>query len=555
MLRSLRIIIGASVLSLGSAACTKDIAQVELTCAKGIDCVFTHENFQIFVPALAIPEGLRFTAMRVDDPPDSLTIVPGATWDLGPDGTTFHPAATAIITLPSNALDALDGVRLTELAVYRRTDENDEWVRVPLQVANTQERRFTATLTGLSVYTVMATPAFSVSLTQPTQHTIQTGGTVQLDADVQAEDGTALPDRPVIWDSENDGIATVNANGLVSGVAAGTTTVTARSGTAQSSRSIVVEAPPTGPPPASTEPVPGVGDVIIYDDDFSGFATMAARHARRNQLIGGVGPFYFYDGPDAGSSREALDSIITPGMAGSPFAYRIRMPAELNNYYQATMNAEIFHRPAVPSVRFNPPGTTLVVDMWLRVNLPRSNFLWIKGLELFHSFDRTQYSLNPSSATMGWANILAQSNQREVNMHIENGAADAPKQFRRWEDISNSVWRKHTFVYKASSGTGVARDGVNRWFVDGEKIIDASLAGLNSGWMLDRQNGVSASSTAPFPGNVGEKYTNVTGEQALLGLADDPVISIVWPGIISASAAGGGGTLDVGRIRVWYRAP
>lgn len=71
--------------------------------------------------------------------------------------------------------------------------------------------------------------------------------------------------------------------------------------------------------------------------------------------------------------------------------------------------------------------------------------------------------------------------------------------------------------------------------------------------MMDRRNSVSSSSTSPYPGNVGEKYTNVTGDEALLGLSDDPVVRIVWPGLFYPGTNGGGGTLDLGRIRIWYR--
>jgi hypothetical protein len=45
----------------------------------------------------------------------------------------------------------------------------------------------------------------------------------------------------------------------------------------------------------------------------------------------------------------------------------------------------------------------------------------------------------------------------------------------------------------------------------------------------------------------------VTGVQALQGLSDDAVTAIWVPGIFRGLSASGGGTFDIGRVRVWYR--
>ncbi len=543
--------LAGAALCMGSSAACSDVSGVELKCKAAIDCTFTEGGFSLLIPAAAIPGGLDLKATRVTNPPDSATIVPGTSWDLQPEGTTFTPRAIVAVVVHDSLLSRVPGVRASELRVYRR--EGLAWVPVDSQSTDSTQRVVTARLSGFSTYTVMGVPATSVTIA-PGQSTIVIGSTTPLTATVRSATNAVLPARVVEWSSSNDAVATVSSAGVVTGVSAGTVIITARSGTAQSTSSVTVNTPPVGPPPPPpTEPTPGAGDVVVYDDDFSGFSTLALRRAQRNALVSGAAPFYFYDGPDPGSERAILDSIIAPGYAGSPFAYRLRVPADYNNFRQATMNSRVFYRSPTPTTPFNPAGTTLVVDMWLRVNYPTSALYWIKGLELFHSFDRTQYSIYLTGGSLGWGNIHPQSNNKEIYFHVENGAADAPTRFRRWTDITTNEWRKHTFVYKASSGTGTARDGVARWYVDGERLIDASLTGLNTGWMMDRQNGVASNSTSPYPGNVGDKYSNTTGDQALLGLSDDPVINIVFPGIFSTSAAGGGGTIDIGRIRVWYR--
>jgi len=306
----------------------------------------------------------------------------------------------------------------------------------------------------------------------------------------------------------------------------------------------VVERPATPTPPADT----ARAETVLYDDTLSGFASLAARHARLAQLRASGLPFYFFDGPTDPQYRELADTILAGGWNGAPYFYRITIPT-LGALEQRSVYAQV-HR--APAGAFHPAGSTLVVDYWLRISYPTPPY-WVKGLMLLHNYDRTQVGINNSSGALGWANALPQSNQRDIFMHQEDGAADAPRRFRRWADVADGQWHRHTVVYRASSGTGTARDGVLRYFVDGEKLLDASAEGLASGWMRDRRNGVSAASTNPYPGNVGDKYSSVTGDEALLGLSDDPVIGLIWPGIISSLTAGPGGTLDLGRIRLSVR--
>ncbi len=484
------------------------------------------------------------------------------------------PAAVATVTLSPTSANLIVGGSATTLTATLRDAANAVLTGRTIAWSSSNSSIATVSPTGIvtpvsaGTATISATsegrsgsatitvanpapaPVATVSITPSTATLAVGGGSTTLTATLRDASNTVLSGRSVSWGSSNSAVATVSASGVVTPIAAGSATITASSEGRSASASVTVTSPA---PPPSSGLVPGASDVVVYDDDFRGYSTLDQRHARRSQLLGGSAPFYFFDGPDAGAGREALDSIIAGGFGGSPYAYRVRVPASMNNFYQASMYGEVFHRSPLGSAHFNPAGTTLVVDMWIRVDYPAANLLWIKGLEMFHSYDRTQYSMYLTGGSLGWANIHPQSNNREIYMHLENGAADAPAANRRWSNISTGTWKKHTFVYKASSGTGTARDGINRWYVDDELIIDASQAGRNNGWMVDRVNGVQSSSTSPFPGNVGDKYSSVTGDQALLGLADDPVIQMIFPGIISTSATGGGGTIDIGRIRIWYR--
>ncbi len=103
--------------------------------------------------------------------------------------------------------------------------------------------------TGTSTITVTAappTPVASVSVTPPTAEA-QAGGTVQLTATPRDAAGNPLAGRPVTWESTAPGVATVNANGLVTAVAPGTATIRATSEGRTGTSTITVTAPPPAP--------------------------------------------------------------------------------------------------------------------------------------------------------------------------------------------------------------------------------------------------------------------------------------------------------------------
>ena len=71
-------------------------------------------------------------------------------------------------------------------------------------------------------------PVSSITIS-PIDPSADVGGTVQLTAAVRDAESNLLTDRTVTWSSGNTAVATVDGDGLVSGVAAGTTTITAAS--------------------------------------------------------------------------------------------------------------------------------------------------------------------------------------------------------------------------------------------------------------------------------------------------------------------------------------
>lgn len=93
--------------------------------------------------------------------------------------------------------------------------------------------------------TVLPVPVANVQIS-PVTDTVVVGQTTQLTAVPRDSIGAPLVDRPLLWTSGNQSIATVSASGLVIGVAAGTVSITGTSEGKSSSSTIVVLARPVG---------------------------------------------------------------------------------------------------------------------------------------------------------------------------------------------------------------------------------------------------------------------------------------------------------------------
>src|SRR5439155_1542489 len=84
--------------------------------------------------------------------------------------------------------------------------------------------------TGSSSITVTSAPVPVASVTvAPPSAGVQVGQTVQLTATPRDASGSPLTGRTVAWSSSNTGVAAVTGTGLVTGVGAGSATVTATS--------------------------------------------------------------------------------------------------------------------------------------------------------------------------------------------------------------------------------------------------------------------------------------------------------------------------------------
>jgi len=103
---------------------------------------------------------------------------------------------------------------------------------------------------GTAAITVTNVPVASVTAS-PASASVPEGQTVQLTATPRDANGNPLTGRVLSWSSGNTSIATVNASGLVSGVVAGSATITATS-EGQSGTSAITVTPPSSTCPTSS---------------------------------------------------------------------------------------------------------------------------------------------------------------------------------------------------------------------------------------------------------------------------------------------------------------
>src|SRR5205809_689996 len=113
---------------------------------------------------------------------------------------------------------------------------------------------------GTSVVTVAPVPVASVTVS-PAPASVQAGQTVQLTATPKDANGNTLTGRTVTWASSNTSVGTVNASGLVTGVVAGSTTITATSEGKSGTSAVTVTAAPV--PVASGTVNPATAAVFV----------------------------------------------------------------------------------------------------------------------------------------------------------------------------------------------------------------------------------------------------------------------------------------------------
>ncbi len=202
-----------------------------------------------------------------------------------PDRTGPTPPDQPVRIVVSPASAALDPYQTQQFRAYGRSAAGDS---VPVSVsytatggAITVSGLYTAGLVpgnfrviamqsgGLladtAAVTVIQVPVASVAVS-PAVASVQVGQMAQFSATLQDANGNALTGRTVTWSSSDAAVATVNGSGLVTGVAAGSATITATSEGKSGTAAVTV----TAPNPGASQ----FGHVFIVTEENTNYASV-----------------------------------------------------------------------------------------------------------------------------------------------------------------------------------------------------------------------------------------------------------------------------------------
>ncbi len=258
----------------------------------------------------------------------------------------FAPVAVSSVTLNSNSLDLIAGGSGTLTATVlpdNATEKTVTWTSSDPAVASV-DADGTVTAVGVGTATITAKagdvtatctvtvepkPTSGVVLDQAAL-SLDIGATATLAATVLPEDAT---DKTVTWTSSDPTVATVD-NGIVTAVAAGTTTITAAAGDQSATCSVTVKAEeqpvdptPIDPTPVDPEPVnpePSWPDCPFTDVPLGEWFTDAVLWAVEHGITNGTSDTTF--SPGKGCTRGQVASFlwrafgsIAPKITVNPF--------------------------------------------------------------------------------------------------------------------------------------------------------------------------------------------------------------------------------------------
>ncbi len=161
-------------------------------------------------------------------------------------------------------------------------------------------------VSGIANVTVVSGPVASVTLS-PSPLRINVGSTAQLQAIARDASGSMVTGRTATWTSENASIASVTANGLVSGDEPGQTTVAATVEGVTGRATIIV----TQPPVASVQVTPSNPSLRVGETQ----RMTAVARAEGGEVVSGIVQWASSDSTVAEVSADGLVKAIAMGKA------------------------------------------------------------------------------------------------------------------------------------------------------------------------------------------------------------------------------------------------
>ena len=277
---------------------------------------------------------------------------------------------------------------------------------------------------GTSTLTVTAVPVASVTV-KPSPATVQQGSTVQLTATPQDANGNPLSGRVVTWSSNNTAVARVNGSGLVTGVAAGTATITATSEGQSGTSDVTVTPAPVAsvavtPSPASVQ----VGQTLQL--------TATPKDANGNPLSGRVITWASNNTAVATVSGSGLVSGVTAG--------------------SATITATSEGKSGTSGVTVTTPGTSQFGHVFIvteentdAVDVTSSSMPYLMGLAQQYGLS-TQYYANthPSIGNyfeLATGQVLTNNDGSSTIQTVDNVVRELLAAGKTWKSYAESIPR------------------------------------------------------------------------------------------------------------------
>ena len=244
----------------------------------------------------------------------TITLVPVASVDVTPPTATVQAGAT--VQLTATPRDANGNSLSGRVVTWQTTDlaiatvdatglVTGKTVGGPITITATSEGK-----SGTSSVTITPVPVASVDVT-PAPASVQLGATRQLTAAPKDANGNPLTGRVVTWQTADAAIATVDANGLVTGkTVGGPVTITATSEGKSGASAVTV----TPIPVASVDVTPPTGSIVV---DATLQLTATPKDANGNPLTGRV---VTWQTADATVATVDANGLVTGKGAGGPVA-------------------------------------------------------------------------------------------------------------------------------------------------------------------------------------------------------------------------------------------
>src|SRR5438094_948403 len=318
-------------------------------------------------------------------------------------------------------------------------------------------------LADTATVAVTLPPVASVSVS-PASATVLPTQTVQLTATTLDSTGTVLTGRTVTWSSSSTGVATVNGSGLVTGVAVGSTTVTAASEGRSASSSVTV----TTVPVASVTVTPASGSLYVGQ---TVQLTATPKDSAGNPLTGRVVTW--------SSDNTTIATVSTSGLVTGKGAGSATITAATGG--KSGTSAMAVANVTIASVTVSPASASLLTGNTVQLTATPKDSAGntLSGRSITWSSSATTVATVSSSGlvsgvTIGSATITAATGGKSGSSAITVTAPPAPGTHAGWYAAPNgsssgdgSSGRPWNLATALSGGNGKVQPGDTVWLRGG----------------------------------------------------------------------------------------